>query len=37
MARLATTRTGRALLHLIALSVDHAWRFHVAGILREVY
>ena len=36
MARLATSRAGRVLLHLMALAGDHALRFHMAGIGREL-
>lgn len=35
MARLATSRAGRVLLHLLALAVDHDYAFHRAGIRRE--
>ena len=36
MLKLAGSRTGRILLHLVALSGDGALRFHAAGILREI-
>jgi hypothetical protein len=36
MAELARFGVGRVLLHLIAMLGDGAFRFHAAGIMREV-
>jgi hypothetical protein len=33
---LATTRTGRVVLHLMALMTDRKLRWHTDGILREL-
>lgn len=37
MAALASTRCGRILLHVIAMIADRAYRFHLAGIVREFH
>jgi len=37
MARLATSRAGRVLLHLLAFIGDHDFTFHRAGISREFH
>lgn len=37
MGRLATTRAGRVLLHLLAMASDHAFAHHCAGIRREFH
>jgi len=34
---LAMTRTGRVVLHLLALKTDSKLRWHAAGILRELH
>jgi len=34
---LARTRTGRVVLHLLALKTDRKLRWHAAGILRELH
>lgn len=34
---LAMTRTGRVVLHLLALKTDRKLQWHVAGILRELH
>lgn len=36
MTALASYRFGRIALHVLAALGDHAWRFHAAGIAREV-
>jgi hypothetical protein len=36
MERLAHFRLGRILLHALAMLGDGAFRFHAAGILREL-
>ena len=36
MENLARSRFGRVLLHLIAMAGDGAFRFHAAGIMREL-
>jgi hypothetical protein len=36
MEKLAHFRLGRIVLHTIAMLGDHAYRFHAAGILREL-
>jgi hypothetical protein len=36
MAKLAYSRLGRIVLHLLAMCGDGAVRFHTAGILREL-
>jgi hypothetical protein len=36
LLRLARTRFGRVVLHLIAMAGDGAFRFHAAGIRREL-
>lgn len=36
MARFATFRAGRVLLHLLAMFGDRAFAFHWAGIAREM-
>jgi hypothetical protein len=36
MNSFASTRTGRVVLHMIAMLGDHQWRWHLAGIRREV-
>lgn len=36
MGRLANTRAGRVLLHLLALFGDRALSFHFSGIAREL-
>lgn len=36
MARLATSRAGRVLLHLMAFAVDHSFEHHWAGVKREL-
>jgi hypothetical protein len=37
MTTLATTRAGRVLLHVLAMCADRAFRFHFAGIARELH
>ena len=34
---LARTRTGRVVLHLLALKADRKLRWHAAGIFRELH
>ena len=34
---LARTRTGRVVLHLLALKTDRKLRWHAAGIFRELH
>lgn len=29
-------RSGRVLLHVVAAMADHQWRWHLAGIRREL-
>ena len=36
MNMFAMTRPGRVVLHVIAMFGDHQWRWHLAGIRREV-
>jgi hypothetical protein len=36
MEKLAHYRLGRILLHTVAMLGDRAFRFHTAGILREL-
>ena len=35
-AKLATSRSGRVVLHLATLNRDHRWFWHLAGMLREL-
>lgn len=37
MARLANTRAGRVLLHLLSMLGDREVAFHAAGIRRELW
>lgn len=34
---LARTRTGRVVLHLLALKTDRKFRWHATGIFRELH
>ena len=34
-AKLATSRSGRMILHVATLVRDHRWYWHLAGIMRE--
>jgi len=36
MSTLVRFSVGRILLHVIAMLVDHSWRFHAEGIAREL-
>lgn len=36
MTRLVRSRVGRIVLHLLAFAGDGAFRWHLAGILREL-
>jgi len=35
-AKLATSRSGRVVLHLATLTRDHRWLWHLAGMFREL-
>ena len=35
--KLVSSSSGRVVLHLLALAQDHRWRWHLAGVVRELH